>query len=135
MCPGWAEARSGYLSPAGRGIGLEFVQVAPDDASRRACVEVLADERGETATGALEGMIASFGTRGIQVRRVLAGNGSCYRAGTFGQAARARGAKPKRTRRHRPQTRGKVEPCIRVRLREQSLFRQRAAPRRASRIR
>ncbi len=118
MDPGWAETRSGYQSPAGRGPGFEYVHVAVDDASRWAYVEALPDERGDTAASFLERMTASFAARGINVQRVLTDDGSCYRARAFRRSARARTIKPKRTRPYRPQTNGKAEAFIRILLRE-----------------
>ncbi len=123
MDPGWAETRSGYQCPAGRGLGFEYVHVAVDDASRWAYVEVLSDERGDTAAAFLERMNASFVARGINVQRVLTDNGSCYRAKAFRRASRARGIKPKRSRAYRPQTNGKAEAFIRILLREWAYLR------------
>jgi transposase len=54
-----------------RGIGWEFVHVAVDDATRLACVEVLADEKAATAAGFLRRAIAFFARYGIHVERVL----------------------------------------------------------------
>jgi len=121
--PRWAETKGGYQSPAGRGIGFEFVHVAVDDASRWAYVEVLPDERGVTAAGFLERMTSRFAYHGISVQRVLTDNGSCYRSKLFRQTARAWAIKPKRTRPHRPQTNGKAEAFIRILLREWAYIR------------
>ncbi len=89
---------AGYQSPAGRGLGFEYVHVAVDDASRWAYVEVLPDERAATAAVFLTRVVAAFAAQGIPVRRVLTDNGACYRAHAFAQTARQLGVRPKRTR-------------------------------------
>jgi len=93
-----------------RGIGWEFVDVAVDDATRLAYVEVLDDERGATAAGFLRRVIAFFARWGIRVERVLTDNGSCYRAVVQALACKALGIKHLRTRPYRPQTNGKA--CV-----------------------
>lgn len=97
-----------------RGIGWEFVHVAIDDATRLAYVEVLADEKGVTATGFLRRAVAFFGRYGIRVERVLTDNGACYRAIVHALACRALGIKHLRTRPYRPRTNGKAERFIRT---------------------
>ena len=116
--PGWSDTRAGYQSPAGRGLGFEYVHVAVDDASRWAYVEVLPDERAHSAVGFLRRVVAAFAAQGTHVQRVLTDNGSCYRARAFARAARQLGVRPKRTRPYRPQTNGKAEAFIRTLLRE-----------------
>src|SRR5690606_17354058 len=60
--------------------GWEYCHVAVDDATRLAYVEVLADERGESAAGFLRRAVAWFASMGIRVERVMSDNGSCYRS-------------------------------------------------------
>jgi hypothetical protein len=62
--------------------GWEFVHVhvCVDDATRLAYVELLADERGETAAGFLRRAAAWFEGMGVTVERVMSDNGSCYRS-------------------------------------------------------
>ena len=62
-------------SPAG-----SSVHVCVDDATRLAYVEVLADEKGETAAGFLRRAVEWFASMGITVERVMSDNGSCYRS-------------------------------------------------------
>jgi len=121
--PGWPDTRAGYQSPAGRGLGFEYVHVAVDDASRWAYAEVLPDERAATAAAFLGRVVAAFAAQDIQVERVLTDNGSCYRAHAFARAACQLGVRPKRTRPYRPQTNGKAEAFIRTLLREWAYLR------------
>jgi hypothetical protein len=53
-----------------RGIGLEYVHVAVDDATRLAYVEVLPDEQGVTVTTFLWRALASYRRLEIRVRRI-----------------------------------------------------------------
>jgi transposase InsO family protein len=103
----------------GHGIaGWEFVHVMVDDHSRLAYVEVLADERGETAVGFLRRARAWFAEHGVKIRRVMSDNGSCYRWGGFGRACRELGIRHVRTRPYRPRTNGKAERFIQTLLDE-----------------
>ena len=82
---------------AERGCGVagwEFVHVCVDDATRLAYVEVLADERGETAAGFLRRAVAWFASMGITVERVMSDNGSCYRSRVHAAACRELGLAP-----------------------------------------
>jgi len=62
------------------GIGWEFVHVCIDDASRVAFVQVLADQRKESAVAFLEAAVAYYAKLGIRIERVMTDNGSCYRS-------------------------------------------------------
>jgi transposase InsO family protein len=101
-----------------RGAGWEFVHVAVDDATRLAYVEVLGDERRESAAAFLERALAWFATRGIRVERVMTDNGSCYRSRLFGARLRGRSIRHIRTRPYTPKTNGKAERFIQTLLRE-----------------
>jgi transposase InsO family protein len=92
--------------------GWEFVHVCVDDATRLAYVEVLDDERGETAAGFLRRALAWFRTLGITVERVMSDNGSCYRSHAHAAACRELGLKHLFTRPYRPRTNGKAERFI-----------------------
>jgi len=94
------------------------VHAAIDDFSRVAYVEILDDERKESAIAFLERMTTWFNHHGIQVSEILTDNGSCYRAKTFAAACAALGLKHRRTRPHRPRTNGKAERFIQTLLRE-----------------
>lgn len=101
-----------------RGIGWEFVHVCVDDATRLAYVEVLRNERAETAVGFLRRAIAWFARRGITVKRVMSDNGSCYVSDLHRAACAELGIRHIRTRPYRPQTNGKAERFIQTMLRE-----------------
>lgn len=101
-----------------RGAGWDFVHVAIDDATRLAYVEVLPDERKETATAFLTRALAWFAARGVEVERVMTDNGSCYRAKLFGLALNTRSIRHIRTRPYTPKTNGKAERFIQTLMRE-----------------
>jgi len=101
-----------------RGIGWEFVHVCVDDHSRVAYVEVLPDERGETAEGFLRRAVRWFHRRRIRVQAVLTDNGSCYLSHTFNATLRGRRIRHLYTQPYRPQTNGKAERFIQTMLRE-----------------
>jgi transposase InsO family protein len=105
----------------GRKLGIagwEFVHVAVDDYSRLAYVEVLADERGDSAARFLERAVAWFAERGIRVERLLSDNGSCYRSHTHAVACRKLGLRHSFTQPYRPRTNGKAERFIQTLLHE-----------------
>jgi transposase InsO family protein len=74
-----------------QGIGWEYVHVCIDDASRVAFVQVMPDQRKESAVGFLEAAIAYLGKLGVQVERVMTDNGSCYRSKAFRAACKRLG--------------------------------------------
>ncbi|UKO93383.1 IS481 family transposase [Gordonia amicalis] len=88
--------------------GYHFLHTAIDAHSRLAYSEILTDERKETAAEFWLRAQQWFAECGIDVRKVLTDNGSCYKshvsAGAFGPSIIHR-----RTRPYRPQTNGKVE--------------------------
>jgi transposase InsO family protein len=92
--------------------GWEFVHVCVDDATRLAYVEVLADERGETAAGFLRRAVKWFASMGIGVERVMSDNGSCYRSHAHASACRELGLRHLFTQPYRPRTNGKAERFI-----------------------
>jgi transposase InsO family protein len=103
---------------ASRGYGWEFCHVMIDDATRLAYVEVLANERGETAVGFLRRGVAWFAERGVRVERVMTDNGSPYVSAIHAHACRELGVRHLRTRPYRPRTNGKAERFIQTMLRE-----------------
>jgi transposase InsO family protein len=103
---------------ASAGYGWERCHVCVDDATRLAYVEVLPDERGETAAAFLRRAIAWFAERGVEVERVMTDNGSAYRSVIHARTCRELGIRHLRTRPYRPQTNGKAERFIQTMLRE-----------------
>jgi transposase InsO family protein len=103
---------------ASRGYGWECCHVCVDDATRLAYVEVLPDERGETAVGFLRRAVAWFAERGVVVERVMTDNGSPYVSTVHATTCRELGIRHLRTRPYRPQTNGKAERFIQTMLRE-----------------
>jgi transposase InsO family protein len=98
--------------------GYEFAHVCIDDHSRVAYVELLPDERAETAVAFLRRAVRWFRKRGVSTERVLTDNGSCYVAHDFANACRELGVSPRKTRPYRPETNGKAERFIQTLLRE-----------------
>jgi transposase InsO family protein len=97
-------------------VGYECVHMCVDDYSRLAYVEVLADERQQTAIGFLRRAVAFYRRHGIQVERLLTDNGSAYVSALHAHACRSLGIRHLRTRPYRPQTNGKAERFIRTLL-------------------
>lgn len=100
------------------GIGWEYVHVCIDDASRIAFVQVMADQRKESAVAFLEAAIAYYAKLGVRVERVMTDNGSCYRSKMFRAACKQRGLRQVFTRPYTPKTNGKAERFIQTALRE-----------------
>jgi transposase InsO family protein len=99
-------------------LGWEYAHVCVDDASRLAYVEVLADERRESAVAFLERAVAWYRARGVRVERVMTDNGNAYRSSLYALACRRLGLKHLRTRPYRPRTNGKAERFIQTLVRE-----------------
>jgi transposase InsO family protein len=105
--------RDRFTDARGYGVaGWEFVHVCVDDATRLAYVEVLTDERGETAAGFLRRAVGWFASMGVTVERVMSDNGSCYRSHVHASACRELGIRHLRTQPYRPRTNGKAERFI-----------------------
>jgi transposase InsO family protein len=100
------------------GIGWEFVHVCIDDASRVAFVQVMPDQRKESAVAFLEAAVAYYASLGIHIERVMTDNGSCYRSETFQAACKRLGLRQIFTRPYTPRTNGKAERFIQTSLRE-----------------
>ena len=101
-----------------RGLGYDFVHVCVDDHSRVAYVEILADERGETAAAFFARAVQWYAQFGIKVQRVLTDNGTCYRSHVFASACRDPAIRHLRTKPYTPRTNGKAERLIQTLLRE-----------------
>ena len=102
----------------GQGLGWEFVHVCIDDASRLAFVQVMPDEKKQSAVAFLRAAVAYYASLGVTVARVMTDNGSCYRAFDFRDACRDLGLRHIRTRPYTPKTNGKAERFIQTALRE-----------------
>ena len=100
------------------GIGWEFVHVCIDDASRVAFVQVMPDQRKESAVAFLEAAVAYFTKLGVRVERVMTDNGSCYCSKMFRSACKRLGLRQIFTRPYTPRTNGKAERFIQTALRE-----------------
>ncbi len=98
--------------------GWEFAHVCIDDHSRLAYVEVVADERAETAVGFLGRALRWYRRQGIPVERIMTDNGGCYVSRVFGQACKHHEVRHLRTRPYRPETNGKAVRFIQTLLRE-----------------
>jgi transposase InsO family protein len=109
---------TGRRNSGQRGRGYAYLHNAVDDHSRLAYSEILPDERKETAAAFWTRAHTYFASVGITVQRVLTDNGSCYRSRLWHDTLTHAGITPKRTRRYRPQTNGKVERFNRTLLGE-----------------
>lgn len=96
------------------GGGYHYIHNAVDDYSCLAYVEVLSDERKDTAAGFWTRAQAWFASQGITVKRVLTDNGSCYRSKAFNRALKDTHIMHKYTRPYTPKTNGKVERFTRT---------------------
>ena len=101
-----------------RGAGWEFVHVCIDDNSRVAFSQILPDEKKESAVAFLIAALVYYRSLGVQVRRVMTDNGSCYRSAAFRKACKDRGLKHVRTKPYTPKTNGKAERFVQTTLRE-----------------
>jgi transposase InsO family protein len=100
------------------GAGYEFAHVTVDDHSRIARIDILPDEKKESAVICLERTVAYFQSLGVRIDRVMTDNGSCYRSKAFAKACRHLAIKHIKTRPYTPQTNGKAERFIQTALRE-----------------
>lgn len=99
-----------------RGVGWEYVHVAIDDATRIPYVEVLDDEKAQTAVGFLRRAIAHYAAYGVRVEQVMTDNGPAYLSIVHALACKTLRLKHIRTRPYRPRTNGKAERFIRTLL-------------------
>ena len=99
------------------GIGWEFVHVCIDDASRVAFVQVMADQRKQSAVAFLQAAVAYFAKLGVRIERVMTDNGSCYRSKIFRAACKRLGLRQIFTKPYTPKTNGKAERFIQTALR------------------
>ena len=99
------------------GAGWEFAHVCVDDHTRLSYVEVLEDEKSNTAEGFMERAVRWFAELGIRAERVLTDNGSCYKL-RFDRTCERLGLRHYKTKPYRPRTNGKAERFIQTMLRE-----------------
>jgi transposase InsO family protein len=100
------------------GIGWEYVHVCIDDASRIAFVQVMVNQRKESAVAFLEAAIAYYAKLGVRIERVMTDNGSCYRSKRIRTVCKQHGLRQIFTRPYTPKTNGKAERFIQTALRE-----------------
>jgi transposase InsO family protein len=116
---GWrALGRESLPRPDNGRVGYDHLEVFVDDASRYAVVVPVADERGESASWAVELAVARFAEVGIRIERMLTDNGASYRSHAFRDVLERFEIHHKRTRPFRPQTNGKAERFIQTLLNE-----------------
>ena len=101
-----------------RGVGWEFVHVCIDDNSRVAFVQIMPDERKESAVAFLLAAFAYYASLGVTVERVMTDNGSCYRSRAFAKTCKSLGLRHLRTKPYTPKTNGKAERFIQTAIRE-----------------
>lgn len=101
-----------------RGAGYDFLHVAIDDHSRLAYVEAHRDEKAVTAIGFVRRAFAWYRKQGVQVKRLMSDNGSCYRSKAFKQVLKSQGVRHIYTRPYTPRTNGKAERFIGTMVRE-----------------
>jgi transposase InsO family protein len=99
-------------------VGWDFVHVAIDDATRLAYVEILPDEKQESAVAFLQRALRWMRGHRISVERIMTDNGSAYRSKLFAAALRDAGLRHLFTRPYTPRTNGKAERFIQTLLRE-----------------
>jgi transposase InsO family protein len=99
-------------------VGYEHLEVFVDDASRYAVVVPVADERGESASWAVELAVARFAEVGIRIERMLTDNGASYRSHAYRDVLAGHGIRHKHTRPFHPQTNGKAERFIQTLINE-----------------
>ena len=99
-------------------VGYDHLEVFVDDASRYAVVVLVADERAESASWAVELAISRFAEVGIRIERMLTDNGASYRSLVYRDTLARHDIRHKRTRPYRPQTNGKAERFIQTLINE-----------------
>lgn len=97
-----------------RGAGWEYVHVCVDGCARVAYVELLSDERPQTAVALLRRALAFFAAHGVRVERLMTDNGNPYRSRLHAAACRGLGIRHLRTEAYRPRPNGKAERFIRT---------------------
>ena len=120
---GVGHAIHGDQSQRVRGVGWEFAHVCVDSFTRLSYVEVLPDERAETAAGFLRRALAWYRARNITVERLMTDNGNAYRSHRFADVCRERGVRHLFTKPYTPKTNGKAERFIQTLTRRWAHYR------------
>jgi transposase InsO family protein len=94
------------------------VHVAIDDASRTVFIMIMPDEKATSAVAFLKAAVAYYASLGVPVSRVMADNGSCYKAFVFARASNRLKLKHIRTKPYTPKTNGKTERFLQTALGE-----------------
>ena len=81
-------------------------------------VQVMANQRKESAVAFLETAVAYYRNLNLRIERVMTDNGSCYRSKTFRAARKRLGLRQIFTRPYTPKTNRKAERFIQTALRE-----------------
>ena len=81
-------------------------------------MQVLADQRKESAVAFLRPPSADYAKLGVRVERVMTDNGSCYRSKSFRAACKRLSLRQIFTKPYTPRTNGKAERFIQTALRE-----------------
>ncbi len=88
----------------GRGKRWEYLHLAIFDHSRLACSEIFPAEKRKSSIQFLLNALRFFRSRGIEVYRVMTGNGTSLKSYRQRKALRMLGIKHKRTRPYTPRT-------------------------------
>ncbi|NNE35882.1 MAG: IS481 family transposase [Rhodothermales bacterium] len=121
----------GDRSRRARGVGWEFAHVCIDDATRLAYVEILPNERAESAVPFLRRAVAWFKRKSVRIEQLMNDNGPAYLSRDHAELCRELGIHHIRTRPYTPRTNGKAERFIGTMIREWAY----ARPYRSSRLR
>ena len=103
---------TGNLRVNSRGAQWEFVHVCVNDYSRLAYVEVLQDEKAETAAAFMERANRALPETRRRLNEVMTDNGACYRSKLFWKICVRFDLRHIFTRPYRQQTNGKAERFI-----------------------
>lgn len=101
-----------------RGVGWEYVHVCIDDHSRLGFANIMPDQKKRSAVAFLKAAVAYYASLGVETKRVMTDNGSCYKSFAFRRACTRLGLHHIRTKPYTPKTNGKVERFIQTSLRE-----------------
>lgn len=98
--------------------GWEFVFVCIDDHSRASYVEMLKDERKQSAAGFLDRAVQWFRAHGVVAQSVMTDNAWIFKSWPFRSSCQQHGLRHLRIRPYTPRTNGKAERFIQTLLRE-----------------